>query len=84
MEIFRLPQLSCGSSGIILSVEPSGISQRLADLGFTQGAKVRCLFAAPSGEPKAYGIRGTVIALRKSDAAAVKVALWKGGDENGQ
>lgn len=46
---------------------------RLLDLGFTRGARVRCLFAAPSGEPRAYRIRGAVIALRREDAALVRV-----------
>ena len=34
---------------------------------------MRCLFAAPSGEPRAYRIRGAVIALRREDAALVRV-----------
>ena len=41
------------------------------DLGFTPGAGVRCLFAAPSGDPRAYMVRGSVIALRRADAALV-------------
>ena len=41
------------------------------DLGFTPGAGVTCLFAAPSGDPRAYMVRGSVIALRRADAALV-------------
>ena len=43
--------------------------RRLMDLGFTPGARVMCLFAAPSGDPRAYMVRGSVIALRREDAA---------------
>ena len=46
---------------------------RLLDLGFTRGARVRCLFAAPSGEPRAYRIRGAVVALRSEDAGLVRL-----------
>jgi len=47
--------------------------RRLLDLGFTPGAQVRCLFSAPSGNPRAYLIRGAVIALRASDAESVRI-----------
>lgn len=43
--------------------------RRLLDLGFTPGAVVTCLFSAPSGDPRAYMVRGSVIALRREDAA---------------
>ena len=43
------------------------------DLGLTHGARVRCLFAAPGGDPRAYRIRGAVIALRSEDAELVCV-----------
>ena len=43
------------------------------DLGLTAHATVEHLFDAPSGNPRAYQIRGTVIALRNDDAAAVEV-----------
>ncbi len=41
------------------------------DIGLTGGARVKYLFSAPSGEPRAYLIRGAVIALRLEDAALV-------------
>ena len=43
------------------------------DLGLTHGARVRCLFAAPGGDPRAYRIRGAVIALRSEDAGLVRL-----------
>lgn len=45
--------------------------RRLTDLGLIAGTKVTCLGKSPAGDPAAYLIRGTVIALRKGDAAAV-------------
>ena len=54
-----------------LNTEDS-LRRRLLDLGFTPGAHVRCLFAAPGGDPRAYLIRDTVIALRNVDAKTIQ------------
>ncbi len=57
---------------------PGEGKRRLMDLGFTPGTPVECLFSAPSGDPRAYLVRGTVIALRDSESGAVKVTLGAG------
>lgn len=75
MDIYDLPSVPIGAEGIITSVADCAISERLSDLGFTPGAPVSCLFTAPSGNPRAYLIRGTVIALRNQDAVSVKAKL---------
>ena len=49
------------------------IRRHLMDLGFTPGAMVLPLFSAPSGSPIAYRIRGTTVALRRSDAGQIGV-----------
>ena len=49
----------------------SEIRRRLMDLGFVEGTKIRCVGISPFGDPKAFLIRGTVIALRKEDSSAV-------------
>ena len=46
---------------------------RLLDLGFVPGSEVRPLYAAPAGDPRAYLVCDTVIALRQRDAATVAV-----------
>ena len=52
---------------------PAGsLGQRLRDLGFTKGASVQCLFAAPGRGMRAYRVRGAVIALRQRDAKQVE------------
>ena len=57
-----------------LEIAP-GMRRRLLDLGFTEGTKVRCLFDAPGGDPKAYWVRGAIIALRREDAARIVAGL---------
>ena len=52
---------------------PEPLKGRLMDLGFVPGSEIMPLFAAPSGDPRAYLVCDTVIALRQKDAATVAV-----------
>ncbi len=47
------------------------MKRRLFDLGFYQGSKIKKTLVSPKGDPIAYKIRGTTIALRNSDAQYV-------------
>ena len=47
--------------------------RRLMDLGFTEGARIRPALRTFSGDPRAYDVRGTTIALRRDQAAQVLV-----------
>lgn len=70
----RLSDLSPGESARVTALGAAPrMRRRLLDLGFTSGATARCLFAAPSGDPCAYWVRGASIALRREDAASVRV-----------
>ena len=46
---------------------------RLLDLGLTPGSETEFLFCAPSGSPRAFLIRGAVIALRKKDCMKIEI-----------
>ncbi len=68
----RLDALPVGRAARVSSVDAAGsMHRRLLDLGFTDGALTRCVYVNPSGNPRAYAVRGTVIALRNADARAV-------------
>ena len=56
------------------------IRRRLQELGFVRGTPVQSLYDAPSGSPRAFGIRGAVIALRRSDCAMISVTPWQRED----
>lgn len=58
---------------------PDPLRRRLLDLGFTPGARVVCLFSAPGGDPRAYLVRDTVIALRNTDAQTILTEGVYGG-----
>ncbi len=69
-----LCDLRDGECGRVLSAGGCReLGRRLLDLGFVEGAFVKRLFAAPSGDPAAYGICGAVIALRADDASGIAV-----------
>ena len=71
-----LDGLAPGQMGHIVALTGGGpMARRLGDLGFIVGTGIACLYRSPAGDPTAYGIRGTVIALRKQDAARVLVCL---------
>jgi len=75
-----LTSLSPGESGIVNTIDNSSpIKTRLRDIGFTNGATVRCEFASPFGDPIAYKIKNTTVALRKTDASDISV-IKKQGD----
>ncbi len=54
--------------------------RRLLDIGLTQGTKITCLFESPPKDPRAYLIRGAVIALRAEEAENIVVAFTVGKD----
>lgn len=72
MNIQTLLSMPVGGSAVVRSVHTSGdMRRRLFDLGLLPGARVSCLYAAPSGNPRAYLIKDAVIALRSSDADSI-------------
>ncbi len=71
---FSLDLLPPGASAEIVSVRHDDVmTQRLFDLGFAPESRVDCLFRSASGDPTAYRIRGTVIALRRDDSRRISV-----------
>lgn len=73
-EHMRLSELRQGQKARILTIHLSDdIKRRVLDLGFACGSEVKCLGKSPLGEPTAYWIRGTVIALRKKEAKGILV-----------
>jgi Fe2+ transport system protein FeoA len=52
---------------------PGQDCDRLLDLGFTPGEDVVVMHAAPLGDPLVIRVRGTLLALRKREAAWIIV-----------
>ena len=69
-----LMELPVGQSAIVTRLHAQrALRQRLIDLGFIEGSEIACLFSSPLGDPRAYRVHGSVIALRARDAANVEV-----------
>lgn len=72
----RLADLSTGQAGNVIGLDDAcqGYSRRrLMDLGFTAGATIRAALSTFAGDPRAYEIRGTLVALRREQASQVLV-----------
>lgn len=53
--------------------------KRLMDIGLLEGTKIKCVGESPLGDPKAYLIRGAVIAIRNSDGKNIILDRRDGG-----
>lgn len=49
----------------------AAMRRRLRELGLLEGSRVRCLYPSAFGDPRAYLVKGTVLALRRQDAMAI-------------
>ena len=50
-----------------------GIKRRMMDLGIVKGTPIKAILKSPSGNPKAYEVRGSVIAIRSEDARKIEI-----------
>lgn len=48
--------------------------RRFSDIGLISGTEVECVGISPAGDPKAFLIRGAVIAIRNDDSGTVLLA----------
>ena len=73
--VITLSQLSPGNRGRIHNILLSGqIRNRILDLGFTPGATVKSIRRIPLGDPVAYEVRDTLIALRAEEISQITIA----------
>lgn len=71
-----LSEMKMGDKGIIKKLEvEENIKRRLLDLGLIEGTLIKCVLKSPFGDPLAYLVRGTVVAIRKEDGKNVGVEL---------
>ena len=69
-----LNSLSYGDKAVVKRVEASGsIGRRFLDIGLIENTLVECVCVSPAGDPKAFLIRGAVIAIRNKDSSTIVV-----------
>ncbi|WP_458412326.1 FeoA family protein [Schinkia sp. CFF1] len=72
--IVALSQCENGDTAVIESISIQGIlRRRLLDLGFIKGAHVDVLQKSPLGDPAAYRVNNTTIALRREESSQIFV-----------
>lgn len=79
---FYLNDIKPGESAVVKGIcSECGIRRRLMDIGVVENTKIECVGKSPLGDPRAYLIRGAVIAIRSADSANISVEF--SGESNG-
>ena len=74
--IMPLDQVRCGQWVCVTRVDTRPqLRQRLRDFGLVPGTRIRRRYASPGGHVVAIELRGSVLALRKSDLHCIRVRL---------
>ena len=69
-----LNELKKGEKAKIINLDIEGsIKRRLLDIGLINGSTIECVLESPLKDPKAYWIRGTLIAIRNNDAKDIYI-----------
>lgn len=76
--MMTLNELNVGERGKVIEIsENASLRQRLLDLGIAPGMKIECVLISPGKNPKAYMIRGALIAIRNEDAKDIEIERSK-------
>ena len=72
--IENLNQLPLNKIGKIDKIDcDEGIKRRLLDMGLVRETNIKPILVSSSGDPRAFLVRGTIIAIRKEDAENIKI-----------
>jgi DtxR family Mn-dependent transcriptional regulator len=77
-----LASLGEGESARVLGISPvcqGPARRRLLDLGVVHGTEIRAELVSTAGDPVAYRIRGALIALRREQAAHIRIVRGEAG-----
>lgn len=76
MKVENLSLLPLNKNGRIDKIEcDEGIKRRLLDMGLVKGTNIVPILVSPSGDPRAFLVRGTIIAIREDDAKNIKIKM---------
>lgn len=69
-----LNELNCGDEAKVCDILAEGaLNRRFLDIGIIEGTNIKCVAVSPQGDPKAFLIRGAVIAIRNKDTAHIRI-----------
>ncbi|WP_042456887.1 FeoA family protein [Neobacillus dielmonensis] len=79
-KVVKLAEAEKGNVIKITSIQLDGVMRRrLLDLGFVAGADVEVVRKSPLGDPIAYRVSQTTIALRKEESMKIEGELMSNG-----
>lgn len=74
VEVTNLNELPLNKKGTVGDVKCIGnIKRRLLDLGLVRGTSIIPVLVSPSKDPRAFLVRGSIIAIRKEDAENIEI-----------
>ena len=74
MQKRTINELEIGETGIVDKIiGEENIKRRLLDLGLIEGTQIRPVLVSPSGDPRAFEFRGSLIAIREKDGENVRL-----------
>ncbi|HHY21760.1 MAG TPA: ferrous iron transport protein A [Bacilli bacterium] len=77
-----LSECSYGDRFLIKEMKVEGVlRRRLLDLGFVKGAEITVLQKSPLGDPVAYRVSGTIIALRNDETSKIFGEILRGNKD---
>ena len=74
LNIMTLDLLKVGQSATITAIHITDAERRrLLDLGILPGTQIENVMASPLGDPVAYRVRNSIVALRREQAELIEV-----------
>lgn len=75
-DIINLSELQLNQVGIIENIKCNEtIKRRLLDMGLVKGTAIVPVLTSPSKDPRAFEVRGTIIAIREEDALEINIKI---------
>lgn len=74
MKNLSLDKLPLNTEAVVTSLlAKDSLRRRLLDLGLVDGTIIKPVFISPSGDPRAYEFRGSLISIRNDDAKLIRI-----------
>lgn len=73
MDAITADKIKAHQTAEIVGLDENDTGQRLGEMGFWPGKSITLVLSAPFGDPLAFEVDNTVIALRKEEARMIKV-----------
>lgn len=76
MKVRTVNELEIEEIGVVTKIiGEETIKRRLLDLGLIEGTDIKPVLISPSGDPRAFEFRGSLIAIRKEDAKNIMIKV---------